>query len=72
MTHKELVSQVRRRLRDKGITTYELHQRLQAKVSKQTVYNFVIHGKVIKSNILVAILSELGLAVTWHRRGKRS
>jgi len=38
-------------------------------MSKQTVYNFVKHDRVIKSDTLLAILGELGLAIC---RGRKS
>ena len=42
---------------------YELYQRLQHEVSKQTVYNFVAHGKVIRTDLLAAVMREIGLAI---------
>lgn len=48
-------------MKELSITPYQLHQQLAGKVSKQTVYNFVEHGKIIKSDTLLAVIAELGL-----------
>jgi hypothetical protein len=69
MTHDQIVKTVRQRLRAMNITQYELHQRLGQKVSKQTVYNFIEHGKVVRSNVLAAVMTELDLEIR-PREGK--
>jgi hypothetical protein len=63
MTHNELVKQVRRRMKERGLTSPELHKTLCGRVSKQTVYNFVKHGRVIKSDTLLLVLHQLGLTI---------
>ncbi len=69
MTHNELARLVRGQMRHRGITAVQLHDRLRRRMSKQTVYNFVKHDRVIKSDTLLAILGELGLAIC---RGRKS
>jgi len=68
MTHRDLVRQVRRRIDELRLTPYQLHQKLGVAVSKQTVYNFVRQGKIVKSDTLVAILNALGLHISKHRK----
>ena len=63
MTHAQLVSTVRRRMRQLGMTTYRLHQLLSGRVSKQTVYNFVEHGRGTNSETLAAMMAVLNLTV---------
>ena len=46
-----------------SLTPYQLHQNLDGQVSKQTVYNFVEHGQIIKSDTLLLILGALGLTI---------
>lgn len=67
MNHRDLVKRVRKRMNELAFTPYQLHQKLEGKVSKQTVYNFVEHGKVIKSDTLIILLDALGMTI---RRGK--
>jgi hypothetical protein len=63
MTHSALVQCVRRSMKELGLTPAALHQILGGKVSKQTVYNFVTHGRIIKSDTLLVILGELGIEI---------
>ncbi len=63
MTHQGFVRAVRRRLAERKMTPYQLHQQLRGKVSKQTVYNFVTHGEIIRSNILATIMNALDLTI---------
>ena len=63
MNHRDLVRRVRKRLSEFGMKPFQLHQKLADKVSKQTVYNFVEHGRVIKSDTLLIIM---GGASTRH------
>ena len=63
MTPSELVKRVRTRLKKRGLTAAGLHRSLRGKVTKQTVYNFVKHGRVIKSDTLLLVLKELGLTI---------
>lgn len=46
-----------------AITPYQLHQSLAGEVSKQTVYNFVEHGRVINSDTLLTIIKSVGLTI---------
>lgn len=64
MTHPMLVKAIRRRLDEMNMTPYRLHMLLAGRVSKQTVYNFVTHGEVIKSDTLVAIMDVLDLTMS--------
>lgn len=64
MTHRELVRVVRLRMTRLDMTPYQLHQQLAHKVSKQTVYNFVEHGKFIRTDNLLTILGAVGLLLT--------
>jgi len=63
MSHADLVRHVRKRMKDLAITPYQLHQGLAGKVSKQTVYNFVEHGRVINSDTLLTIIKAVGLMI---------
>jgi hypothetical protein len=64
MTHQMLVNVVRLRLDELNMTPYQLHVRLVGRVSKQTVYNFVKHGEMIKSDTLAAVMDVLGLTLS--------
>jgi hypothetical protein len=64
VTHQKLVRAVQWRMTQLEMTPYQLHVRLSGKVSKQTVYNFVKHGEVIKSDTLAAIMRVLDLTIT--------
>ena len=68
MTHHVLVRLVRQRMKQMELVPYQLHQRLGKSVSKQTVYNFVNHGRVINSDTLVLILRELGLTISKRKK----
>jgi hypothetical protein len=76
MTHEDVVRAVRRRLKGLNMTPYKLHVRLKGTVSKQSVYNFVKHGEMVRSDTLAAIMSVLGLTITpkesraWRRERK--
>jgi len=63
MKHADLVRHVRKRMKYLAITPYQLHQSLKRKVSKQTVYNFVEHGRVINSDTLLTIIKAVGLMI---------
>jgi hypothetical protein len=63
MTHALLVKAVRHRMDELNMTPYRLHVLLVGRACKQTVYNFVTHGEVIKSDTLVAIMDVLGLSI---------
>lgn len=63
MQQAMLVKLVRKRLEELNMTPYQLHQRLETKVSKQTVYNFVKHGHGVRTETLLAILNLLGLTI---------
>ena len=63
MTHLAFVRAVRRRLEELNMTPYQLHVQLRGKVSKQTVYNFVTHGELIRSDTLALIMNAVGLTV---------
>jgi hypothetical protein len=64
MTHRELVKTIRQRMKIVELTPYQLHQELGGKLSKQTVYNFLEHGKPVRTDKLLAVLNHLNLAVT--------
>jgi hypothetical protein len=64
MTHLAFVRAVRRRMRLMKMTPYQLHVLLRGRVSKQTVYNFVAHGELIRSDTLATIMSNVGLTVS--------
>ncbi len=64
MTHHGFVRAVRRRLAERKMTAYQLHRQLLRKVSKQTVYNFVTHGEIIRTDTLATIMNALDLTVT--------
>ena len=61
MSHADLVRHVRKRMKRLAITPYQLHQKLDGKISKQTVYNFVEHGRFIKTDTLLIIMKAVGL-----------
>jgi hypothetical protein len=63
MTHLAFVRAMRRRMDELKMTPYQLHRQLKGKVSKQTVYNFVVHGELIRSDTLAAIMTLLDLTV---------
>jgi len=63
MSHADLVRHVRKRMKHLAVTPYQLHQSLAGKVSKQTVYNFVEHGRVINSDTLLTIIKAVGLTI---------
>jgi hypothetical protein len=67
MTHQKLVKAVQRRMTQLKMTPYRVHVLLKEKVSKQTVYNFVKHGEVIRSDTLLAIMQVLDLTVVQNR-----
>lgn len=71
MMHNALVKLIRRRMKERGLQPHELAADLHGTLSKQTVYNFVEHGRVIKSDTLLVILNELGLAVQPVRKRKQ-
>lgn len=68
MTHNELVKHVRRRIKEMGLTPYQLHKRVEDRLNKQTIYNFIRHGRVIKSDTLLVILAELGFVIGHKRK----
>jgi hypothetical protein len=68
MTHDALVKLVRRELKAAGLTPADLHRELQGRATKQTVYNFVKHGRVIKTDTLFLVLNRLGLTIRKKRR----
>lgn len=68
MTHSELVKRVRRGMREQGLTAPELHKSLRGRVSKQTIYNFVKHGRVVKSDTLLLVLHRLGFTISVDHR----
>ena len=55
-------------MKETGLLPYQLHQKLGVKVTKQTVYNFVKHGRIIKSDTLLLVLDALGLTI---RKGRK-
>ena len=71
MTHNSLVSVVRKRLDERKLTPYEFHRQLQKKVSKQTIYNFLEHGKTLRSDTLLILLNALDLRVVHERKSSR-
>jgi hypothetical protein len=64
MTHALLVKAIRHRLDELNMTPYRLHVMLAGRACKQTVYNFVTHGALIRSDILVAIMDVLDLTIS--------
>jgi hypothetical protein len=63
MTHGQLVKTIRCRMKQLEMTPYRLHQELGGKVSKQTVYSFLEHGKPASTETLVAIMTVLKLSI---------
>jgi hypothetical protein len=58
-----MVAAIKARMRELNMTSYQLHQRLKGRVTKQTVYNFVEHGKVVTTESLSAIMDVLQLTI---------
>ena len=70
MTHHGLVRLARQQMKHLELTPYQLHQRLRGKVSKQTIYNFVTHSAIIKSDTLALIFSVLRLEIVEQGKTK--
>lgn len=71
MEHSDLVAIIRRRMERLKLNAPQLHQMLGDQVSRQTVYNFILHGKSARTDTLTAILNALGLTVV-ERDGNRA
>jgi hypothetical protein len=63
MTHKQLVAVIRRRMDALNMNPFRLHAELKGQVSKQTVYNFLLHGKALRTDILLLIMNLLDLTI---------
>jgi hypothetical protein len=63
MTYREIVRLVRLKMARSDMSKYQLHRKLSRKTSKQTVYNFVEHGKVVRTDNLLAILDAVDLSL---------
>mgnify|MGYP003579026965 CR=1 FL=1 len=54
---------VKERMRQLGWNPYKLAKAVDGKVTRQTVYNFVMHGKDMKTTALSHVLAALGLEI---------
>jgi hypothetical protein len=68
MTQKTLAKLMHERLESRGISVYQLANKLSPKVSHGTVYN-AMSGKVIKTDTLLLLFDVLDLEIT--KKGSR-
>lgn len=54
---------VKQQMKAKDMNTYELAKAVRGKVTRQTVYNFVMHGSEMNTKSLAFILEALGLEI---------
>lgn len=54
---------VRNQMRELGLKPYDVAKAVRGKVTSQTVYNFVLHGREMNTKSLAFLLDAIGLEI---------